>query len=397
MKHRLLLASPLLLVATGCGSRTAVGTTGCFETPPGCIQAGDPCGASIAVDAACDATTHTWSCPRGSSTHTRAVDSPATCLPFHDPSGPLQTLRGSLPRVPLDDGRCLWIGETVITTAGAPVSNVGFLVEPDASFGGCPTTATFAGGAPSPVVTVESGADPTLVVQIAGGYRLAGKTRVLYRLFRADPTATFGLTLLGAGLGRWDAASGQIIVPGPAALRWGPDLDLADAALVEGSTAYLWGCHAPFHDLTDDCVVGRLDESDSMQLYAGQGQWITSTRASDAAVVFDSASWFSSVVARGGGLEHAYIVAWGSTVQTHTASAPEGPWVAGANLAACDLPGDDGQAYCSGLVVHTELQDPERPGEQVMSYAVGTLAKDQTARYADQPEQYWPRLVWAGR
>ena len=395
MKLSLVLASPLLLLATGCGSRTPLGTDGCFQTAPTCIQATDPCGGSIAVDAVCDAATRTWSCPQGSSTYSRAVDSPPVCLPFHDPSGPVQTMRGSLPRVPLDDGRCLWIGETVITTAGQSVSNAGFLVEPSVTYGACPTTATFAAGAPSSVVTVEGPADPTLVVQIAGGYRMGGRTRVLYRLFRQDPTATFGVTLLGAGLGRWDAAGGQIVVPGPASLRWGPDLDLADAALVEGSTAYLWGCHAPFHDLTDDCVVGRLDANDDMQLYAGQGQWITSTRASDAAVVFDSASWFSSVVANGGALEHAYIVAWGSTVQTHTASAPEGPWVAGANLTDCDLPGDDSHAYCSGLVVHSELQDPERPGEQVMSYSVGTLATDQTTRYANHPEKYWPRLVWA--
>jgi hypothetical protein len=397
MNLRLLAAAPLLVLAAGCGSRTPLATDGCFDVPPTCVRPGDPCGGSAAVDAVCDAQKHVWSCPPAASVYARAVDSPGVCLPFHDPAGPLQALRSSLPRVPLDDGRCLWIGESVVTTAGQSVWNAGFLVEPRASFGSCPTTATFAGGSPSSVVTMEGAPDSTLVVQIAGGYRMGGRTRVLYRLFRQDASATFGLTLLGAGLGRWDQASGQIVVPPASELRWGPDLDLGDASLVQGNTAYLWGCHAPFHDLTDDCVVSRLDAADEMQLYAGQGQWITSTRASDAAVVFDSASWFSSVVPFGGSLEHAYIVAWGSTVQTHTAPAPEGPWVAGANLADCDLPADDSHAYCSGLVVHAELQDPERPGEQVMTYSIGTLASDQSDRYASHPEKYWPRLVWTGR
>jgi len=393
---RLLVVLPLALAAVGCGSRTPLGATGCFQAAPRCVQPGDPCGVVTAVDPVCDLSTQTWSCPSGSSPYVRAVDTPGVCLPFHDPSVPLQSLRGSLPRVPLDDGRCLWVGENAVTSGGATVSNMGFLVEPGATFGGCPTTATLAGGTPSSVVTLQS-SDPTLVVQIAGAYRLAGQTRVLYRLFQQDASATFGVTLLGSGLASWDAIRSQIVVPGPSALLWGPDLDLGDASLVTGGTAYVWGCHAPFHELEDDCVLGRIDAQAGTQLYTGNGQWRTSTSVSDAAVVFQSASWFSSVfAAAGGGLEHAYVEAWGSTIQSHTAPAPEGPWSQGPDLAPCGLPTDDDQSYCTGAVAHLELQDPTRPGETVLSYSVGTLATDQTTRFASHPEKYWPRMVWVG-
>lgn len=389
------------LVAVGCGGRTPLGTGGCFEAAPTCVVPGDPCEPASLTSPVCDEAQKTWSCPPGSSVYQRAVDAPGVCLPFHDPNGPLRSLRGSLPRVPLDDGRCLWIGEDVVTTSGDTPSNIGFLVSQHSTYGGCPTSATFAGGAPTSVVTIDGPADPSLVVQIAGGYRLHGRTRVLYRLFRQDPSATFGVTLLGSGLGRWDAPSQHIVVPGVAGLRWGPDLDLGDASLVQDDYAYVYGCHAPFHELTDDCEVGRLDDGDAMMLYAGPGSgvdadWVSSARGADGAIVFDSASWFSSVFRiKGAGLEHAYIVAWGSTVQTHTSPNPEGPWVAGPNLAQCDLPADDAHAYCSSLVMHQELRDPTRGGENVMTYGNGTLATDQAARYGSAPEKYWPRLVWS--
>jgi hypothetical protein len=250
----------------------------------------------------------------------------------------------------------------------------------------------------APAVTIEGSDDPGLIVQIAGGYVLGGETKVIYRLFHTDSGAAFGVTELGAGIGRWDAANERMVVPGPNELLWGPDIDLGDASLVVGDTAYLWGCHGPFHFLTDDCSLARLDASDKTQLYAGAGQWVPESSVDAAASVFESSSWFSSVIpAPSGGLEHVYVVAWGTTLQTHTASAPEGPWANGPDLAPCDVPASDSHAFCTGPVVHQELRDPTRAGELVVSYSVATLAPNQSTLYATEPDAYWPRLVWVSQ
>lgn len=55
---------------------------------------------------------------------------------------------------------------------------------------------------------------------------------------------------------------------------------------MQGAYAFVYGCHGPFHELTGDCVLARLDDADAMQLFAGPAAggggpatWITSTNA----------------------------------------------------------------------------------------------------------------------
>jgi hypothetical protein len=323
----------------------------------------------------------------------RAADAPAACLPFHDPSLGIKTLGGSLARIPLDDGRCVWIGESVSAATGETVRNVGFVPDTTAAFGSCPTSATLLGGSLTPAVSMEGGDDPSLLVQIDGGYRLGGTTHVLYRLFRYDASATFGVTNLGTGVGRWDPATQHIVVGGPSSLRWGPELNLGDASIVSGGDAYVLGCHPPYDFLSEPCALARLDASDSSQLFTGSG-WTSSTDVAAAATITNSGPWVSSLVpSPGGALTHVYVVGFGSTVQRHVASAPEGPWTNGPDLGACDLPAGDSHAFCAGPVVHPELADPTRTGELPVTYGVGTT-DDQTSRASASPDAYWTRLVW---
>jgi hypothetical protein len=396
VKPSLLFACILGTATVGCpGLVRPENDTDCPDSAPTCIELGGPCGAATTVDPVCDSATKTWSCPGRSSSYARTVDTPPICRPFYEAGGPIAQMRGALPRVPLVDGRCLWIGENVVTARGQTLSNVGFLTDASPSYGTCPTSPTLAGGSLVSDVTIEGPADPSLIVQIAGGYVLGGQTRVLYRLFQTDPGAAFGVTELGAGIGRWDAGSQQVVVPGASGLLWGPDIDLGDSSLVADGAAYVWGCHGPFENLTDGCLLARLDESDDTLLYAGHGRWVAETDSASAATVFQSSSWFSSVVpATGGGFEHVYVVAWGTTLQTQTAPALEGPWADGPDLSPCDVPASDSQAFCTGPVVHEELQDPTRPGETVVSYSVATLASNQGQLYASHPDEYWPRLAW---
>ncbi len=402
MKSHALLAL-LSCAVVSCGSRTglyeppdasvATDAATCPATSVVCVAPNDdPCGAPRVVPAVCDETL-AWRCPPGSRQHARAADQAPVCRPLFVPGGEVRSLGGSLARVPTAD-RCLWIAEDVTLSSGARLRNVGFEVDPAAPFGTCPRAPTFVDGTPRSVVAVE-GDDPSLVVQITGGYRLGGQTRVTYRMFRADGGPDFGLTHLGSGLARWDAAARRIVVPSPRALRFPTGLDLGDASIAVGDRAYVWGCPAPIEFLTERCVVGRLDATDRLELFAGNDRWVTSDRRSDGAAVFDAGPWVSSVVPVGNTarLAHVFAVGFGSDLQVHSAAAPEGPWSAATSVARCALPTDDPDAFCAGPVVHLELADPTRPGELPVTYGVGSTAPG-GGPSAGRPETYWPRLQW---
>ncbi len=354
----------------------------------------DPCGPPRRVASACDGASLTWQCPAGTRPLVRAPAESGVCRPFYDPGGPVRALGGSLVRVPTEDGRCLWIAEEVTLASGQGLRNVGFEVDPAAPFGSCPRQVAFADGVARTMVAVE-GDDRALSVQITGGYRQGGVTRVTYRLFRNDPSAGFGVRLLGSGLGRWDPGSRRVIVPGAGALRFATEIDLGDASLVLGDTAYLWGCPGPPTFLTERCVVGRLGSDDRLALWTAGG-WRDSTRGGDAATVFEAGPWVSSVVRQPGTtrLVHVFAVGFGSDLQSRTAPEPQGPWTGAVSRARCDLPGDDRNAFCAGPVVHLELADPTRPSELAVTYGLGTTASDGGARVAANPGAYWPRLQW---
>jgi hypothetical protein len=381
-----------------CGDRTELEVGPCpIEGSFSCVApAADPCGAPILVQSACDATTHAYVCPEGAWPYARADARPDACLPFSDPSGPIRWLGGSLVRVPTDDGRCLWIAEEVETQDGTRLRNVAFAPDRKAPFATCPTAASIVGPTPASIVALDGGDDPSLYVQIASSLRFGGRTQVVYRLFRADATATFGVTLLGGGLGHWDPASQRIVVPGPGTLPFSTALGLGDAALVTPTDAYVWGCSKP-NGLTNGCLVARFDAGFSMQLFGGSAGWLAGAAPAQAATVFDAGPWISSVVpdpAGGSGLLHVFAIGFGGTLESHTAPLPEGPWTSGPTLATCALPPGDGMSFCAGPVVHEELSDPTRPGEIVVSHGLGSTADDQTARLQADPQAYWTRLVW---
>jgi hypothetical protein len=89
-----------------------------------------------------------------------------------------------------------------------------------------------------------------------------------------------------------------------------------------------------------------------------------------------------------------YSIGFGSTLESHVGAVPEGPWTAGPTLAACDLPASDDKAFCAGPVVHEELVDPTEPSQLPVSYGVGTTAKNQSTLMAENPKNYWSRLVF---
>ena len=326
--------------------------------------------------------------------YARAADSSTVCRPFHGTSvisvGPWGL--SSMPRVPTDDGRCLWIADSATLSDGTTARNVAFQPDLTAPFGTCPTTSLTT---PTPVVTIESGDDPSVLVQIDGGYRLAGATHVLYRIFRADPTALFGAVEVGGGVGRWDPTSQRIIIPsatGP--FPWGLDLDLGDSVLAagDGTHGYVWGCARPGLYLERGCELARLDGNDDVELFSTSGSWLPTTDASQGAVFFGDGAWMGSVVPQGGGWQHVYAVSFGATLQTDTATNITGTWSGGPNLAACDLPlADDPNSFCAGPIVDSELSDPTRPGEWAITYGVGSTA----ASPPGTAEDYWPRLIWA--
>jgi hypothetical protein len=394
--------APALALA-GCGSRSDLGRpeldslskdVACPWPSIQCVADGFGCDAPTLVDAVCDASHHAWQCPTGGRPYARAADPGSGCLPFAHATG-ISSIEGwglsSLPGVPTDDGRCLWIAESVTLADGTRARNVALEVDRHAPFGACPSDSV---STPFVAVTMEGGDAPSILVQIDGGYRLAGATHVLYRLFKVDPKAVYGVDEMGGGVARWDSATGRIVVPSPATpFRWGPDLDLGDAMLPagDGTHAYVWGCTGgKSGTFVNDCRLARLDASDGVELFGAAGMFIASVRASDGPVVFVSGSWSSSVVAVPGGYRHVYIGDFGNHLSAQQAATPLGPWSDAPDLGACNLPSNS-DAFCAGPIVHAELADPTRPGELPVTYGVG---ESSTSPPAGDPRQYRPRMVW---
>jgi len=396
MKHATLC---LLVLAglTGCFGKVEPEPSVCPETAPTCITPSVSCAMPGTVPATCDAESRSWSCPSGSSVYARESQAASSCSPFSAAGSPFASLGGSLVRIPVDGGRCLWVAETAMTSTGESLRNIGLVPSPSSSFGSCPETSTFGGGAPTPVVEIEGVSDSTLLVQVDGGFVLpGGDIRVVYRLFRQDATQVYGVTLLGGGFGRWDASAQRIVVPGVDGLLWDPTIDPGDASLVVDGTPYIWGCHAPEQFLTYPCAVARASESGLEYLTLG-GNWAADAAVSDTATAFSSGPWISSVVpSSAGGLAHVYAVGFGSTLEVDTAPSVLGPWTAGPTLARCDLPASDPHAFCAGPVVHEELMDPTRPDEWVVSYGLGTTdaTAGSTAASATLSTSYWTKLAW---
>jgi hypothetical protein len=383
------------LATAGCGAgRTAlpIGDAGprstvCTSDPPVCVTTGeDPCGAPKNVGPSCDEPTKTWSCPSGSIT--RAPNPTGVCRPFHD--GTLTALSGSLVRLPTEDGRCYWFADSATKKGGATLRGVAFDVTEDALVGACPQKPGIVGE----IVQLDEPDPSKYQVQVLGGLRFAGQVRVLYRLFRVDPNGPFGLTELGGGFAHWDAKGATLVVPSVAKLRWGPDLSLGDAALVQGDHLFAWGCPPPVEFLTEKCLVARFDATEQMELYQGNGVWSKSTAASSAVRQFDQGPWLGAVTRNGTGFLHVYGVGFGSELEAHAAATLEGTWTKTANLRHCDLPTTDGKAYCAGPVVHEEMASPAAPKGLVVTYAVGTTAPNAAELQATRPDDYWPRLVW---
>jgi hypothetical protein len=392
----LLFSSALL---TGCFGKVEPEPIVCDDPAHVCVTASVSCSAPALATAVCDAAARTWRCPAGSTVYARAEAAGATCEPFSAEGSadvsPFASIGGSLTRVPIDGGRCLWVAETATTADGTALRNVGLLAATSMPFGTCPSVSTFAGGAPTPVAVIEGPSDPSLLIQVDGGFVQAGKTIVPYRLFRVDMEATYGVTLLGGGFGRWDVATQRVVVPGESDLLWDGSIDPGDASLVIDGTPYVWGCHGPATGLTNPCSLSRL-EGDTLQFLTDGDVWLADAAVSQTITTFSSGPWISSVVARAAGLQHVYASSFSTTLQTDTATDVTGPWAAGPALGACVLPANDPAAYCAGPVVHEELMDPTRPNEWVVSYGVGTTGSAAGGVSGTLSTSYTTKLTWFG-
>jgi hypothetical protein len=354
-------------------------------------ESSDPCGSASIVKATCDTHSHEWACPEGARTYQRAASTDSRCLPFSDPSTGVDVLGAwglsSIVRLPVGD-RCLWVAESVKLADGTDTRNMAF--EPDLSlpFGTCPTKSL---SPPAPIVTIEGPEDPSLLVQLDGGYEIAGETRAIYRMFQTDVSSPFGLKLLGGGIAHYDEVTKRILVPAASTpFPWGQNLDLGNAVMPspEGMFGYAWGCTGG-DGFVSPCRLARIDAHDDIQLFESPSQWFATTNPVDATTFFSSGTWISTVFPTASGFEHVYIEGFGTTLEGDTASDLTGTWTQRPTLASCDLPSADPHAFCAGPIAHPEIADPTHPGEMPISYSIGS-----TGTAASGKGSYWPRLVW---
>ncbi len=401
---RLGLSVALLLgasMASDCGARSELDVPPppapkktCPVDKPTCVahSASDACGAPTTVAPTCDDTDFAWSCPAESHVYARATPTTDACLPFSDPSTGVATVFGwglsSIQRLAVD-GHCLWIAENIRLPDGSTERNVGFEPDLDAPFGSCPTKSL---STPKPIVTIDGGDDGSVLVQLDGGYTVAGETRVIYRAFALDATSPVGVTLLGGGIAHWDEQLQRIVVPSPSstAFPWGTDLDLGDAVLTspDGAYGFVWGCTGG-DGFTAPCRLARIDANDAVELRYPPGAWLPTTAPKGAETFFSSGTWISSVFATTTGFEQVYIAGFGKTVEGDTAPSLLDDWAPAPTLVSCDLPAGDAHSFCAGPVAHPEIADPTRPNEVPISYSIGS-----TGPPTSKANDYWPRLVF---
>jgi hypothetical protein len=342
----------------------------CDVAPPTCMARPTPCEALTLVAPICEG--DTWVCPDGAELYA----SPWTedsCLPLF---GELPLHSDGVHEAPVSvpiDGRCAW----VFPSAADGTALAATFAEPT-----CERLAL-----PMPVATHGDGFD-YLALQ-ASFVDASGTARVVARGWTFDASAPFGVRGVGVGFGR---VEGEVIESAPAWL-FGDDLDLGDAAVVDGGFLYAYGCPGDPHFLEEDCIVGRapldrIDDSLAWSIF-GTGGW----GVGEPVRVFGSGPHRGAVVhdPRGGSL-HLYAIGLGSTLELTHADRPEGPWSPPTTLAHCTLPPDDEHAYCAGPSIYLELFDPMLPDELVVGYSIGTTAEDGPARRAATPAAYWPRI-----
>jgi hypothetical protein len=368
------------LLWAGCQDGTDALDTPCGPPPAlVCVaRASGPCDPLMTVPPACEGLE--WRCPQGSQPR-RAVPPAAACRPF---AAAQPHVLG--PALPVGE-RCLLLVDADVTRGADPGAYRAAVLPEVPTFGECLQDDLQSG----PFVTLE-GLPPEHFADVnAVAWGPAG-TFAVHRLARRDPSLLFGVDILGAGVTR----------AGPAGLRLGPGLgfetDGHRALAVQGDFLYLFDAFGTPELLVE--AVGLLRAPVDRATEPGAYTWLGADGRFGApeaqrATVFQVGPQHSVTFHPGWGRwVMASVAGFGDTVFMATALRPEGPWSASKDVHRCRLPPGDPDAFCDTARVLPALQDPSEPAQVVLTYRVDTLAPDQAARRAADPQAYLPVMVW---
>jgi hypothetical protein len=313
------------------------------------------------------------------------------CRLFHPAHGSTPSVSGRASSVVMPDGRALWIVDTLDGASGS-VSAAGTWVAAGASVADCFAGATWIGGATPASLIAPSPLGADLMTSALAAVRANGSAYLYYALNRPAPGEPFGTHLMGYGVARWDTTS-ERFVPTSDLLWTGDRPDYGAAIVVDGATAYAYGCKSSGF-LADDCFVARapaaeLNDAGAYEYSTGGGHW--SSDPDDAWPVISNAG--DPIGILHDAATHRYVAAYvtplGDTLTVRSGLGPDGPWSGPFDLARCTLPRDQ-QAFCGGVALHPELANRIVPGSIALSYAISTF----TPGAADAaPEAYWSRLA----
>lgn len=312
------------------------------------------------------------------------------CRLFHPANGSTPAVSGRVSSIVMPGGRSLWIAGT-LRVGGKDVNAAGAWVDASAPVAGCFAGSAWIGGGKPRSLLAPSPLGAAMMLEALAPVRAGSDAYLYYALSRPAPGEPFGVHLMGYGIARWDAAS-QSFVPTSTLLWTGDRPDYGAGVVVDGTTAYVYGCESGGF-LRDDCYVARapidrLEDASAYEYSTGGGQW--SAQPDDAWPVVVNAG--DPVGVLHDAARHRYLMAYvtplGDTLTVRSGLGPDGPWSAPFELARSALPDKD--AFSGSVALHPELAGRIPPGSIAASYGFSTFTPGAAEA---NPEGYWSRLA----
>lgn len=263
----------------------------------------------------------------------------------------------------------LALGSEVILVAagdalGAPAASRGYRVTED------PCSASVIERESSPLLDGSTlGGDVT--AQPQAWVQAQGRQYAFFVAAEPDPTADFGVRVIGRGIATYSAAEARLVEP---VLLWTAERpSFGTGAYADADYVYAYGGLGTGFLAASAFVarapVARVAEVGAWEYWSGSDHWTSA--ADEAWPLFDAGPALSvQYVSARSRFVAAYATPLAREITVRSGLGPAGPWSSPQVLAACDLPESDPQAFCAEVVLHAPFS---RGATVALTHSVGSF------------------------